>query len=160
MLTFFDRLFGRKSHQNKDRSSQIAKDRLQFVLVQDRINMTSDKLQAMKQEIIEVISKYVSVDLENVDFALTNRERDGLLIAEIPFTQVEDTNSDTSTEEDSTTPTEAIQEAPTAETDTITDEKETVSGTQENAGDDTPDEEIDEALSETPEEGKSQTDSS
>jgi hypothetical protein len=39
----------------------------------------------MKREIIEVISKYVTVDMENVDFELSNRDRSGLLIAEIPF---------------------------------------------------------------------------
>jgi cell division topological specificity factor len=86
MLEFFDRLFGRDGDRAK--SGKIAKDRLQFVLVQDRISLPANKLQEMKQEIIQVISKYVAVDLENVDFALTNRERTGLLIAEIPFSAV------------------------------------------------------------------------
>ncbi|MEM6530571.1 MAG: cell division topological specificity factor MinE [Chloroflexota bacterium] len=83
MVGLFERLFG-KSEQN-DKSGKLAKDRLQFVLVQDRINLPSEKMQQMQKEIIEVISKYVAVDMEKVDFALSNRDRSGLLIAEIPF---------------------------------------------------------------------------
>ncbi|MEO0565400.1 MAG: cell division topological specificity factor MinE, partial [Chloroflexota bacterium] len=76
MVGFLERLFGRT---NEDKGSgKVAKDRLQFVLVQDRIKLPADKLQAMKAEMLEVISKYVSVDLENVDFNLSNRERNGL----------------------------------------------------------------------------------
>ena len=39
----------------------------------------------MKKEILAVISKYVSIDSENVDINLQNRERSSLLVAEIPF---------------------------------------------------------------------------
>ena len=42
-------------------------------------------MEEMKQEILAVISKYVSVDSDNVDIALQKRERDSLLVAEIPF---------------------------------------------------------------------------
>lgn len=83
MLDFFDKLFGRNGTDQN--SAKIAKDRLQFVLVQDRIKLPPDKMQAMQQEILDVISKYVAIDFENVDFELSNRERTGLLLAEIPF---------------------------------------------------------------------------
>lgn len=83
MVSLFERLFGRSSQA--DKSGKQAKDRLQFVLVQDRINLPAEKMQQMQQEILDVISKYVAVDIENVDFELSNRERNGVLIAEIPF---------------------------------------------------------------------------
>lgn len=89
MLDFFDRIFGRDGSANRG-SGKVAKDRLQFVLVQDRIKLPPDQMQAMKREILEVISKYVRVDLDNVDFALSNRERTGLLIAEIPFIEIQE----------------------------------------------------------------------
>lgn len=90
MVGFFERLFGRhNSAQGASGTGKMAKDRLQFVLVQDRIHLPADQLQAMKSEILEVISKYVHVDIDHVDFALSNRERDGLLIAEIPFKPVD-----------------------------------------------------------------------
>jgi cell division topological specificity factor len=42
-------------------------------------------MEAMKKEILAVISKYVSIDDEKVDIALQQRERASLLVAEIPF---------------------------------------------------------------------------
>lgn len=84
MAGFFDRMLGRGSAK---RSGSTAKERLQFILVHDRINLPPERLQAMKQEILEVISKYVSVDRENVDIALQQRHRDSLIVAEIPFSK-------------------------------------------------------------------------
>ncbi len=81
MPEFLDRLFGRTSKK----SGSLAKERLQFVLVHDRINLPPERMDAMKKEILAVISKYVSVDDENVDIALQQRERSSLLVAEIPF---------------------------------------------------------------------------
>lgn len=83
MSGLFDRFRGRAPGKG---SSATAKERLQFILVHDRINLPPEKLQAMKAEIMEVISKYVQVDSDNVEVALQQRERDSLIIAEIPFT--------------------------------------------------------------------------
>jgi cell division topological specificity factor len=82
MSGIIDRLLGRG--QNKG-SGAIAKERLQFILVHDRINLPPERLEAMKEEILAVISKYVSVDSEHVDIALQSRDRGNLLVAEIPF---------------------------------------------------------------------------
>jgi cell division topological specificity factor len=83
MASFLDRVFGR----NKQGSSSTAKDRLRFVLQYDRVNIPPEKMEAMKREILEVISKYVSVDSEKVDIALEQRDRDhSKIVAEIPFT--------------------------------------------------------------------------
>jgi len=84
MSNFFDRMLGRSSAKG---SSNTAKNRLQFVLVHDRINLPPDKLREMKEEILAVISKYVSVDRERVDIALEQRERNSKLVAEIPFSR-------------------------------------------------------------------------
>jgi cell division topological specificity factor len=84
MSNFFDRMFGRKS----EGSSSKAKDRLQFVLVHDRINLPPERLQEMKEEILAVISKYVTVDRNSVDIALEQRDRNNSkLVAEIPVAQ-------------------------------------------------------------------------
>ena len=47
MLEFFERIFGRDN--DKEKSGKVAKDRLQFVLVQDRISLPADRLQEMKK---------------------------------------------------------------------------------------------------------------
>ena len=82
MASFFDRMFGR----NREGSSTTAKDRLRFVLQYDRINIPPEKMEEMKREILEVISKYVAIDREKVDIALEQRDRDhSKIVAEIPF---------------------------------------------------------------------------
>jgi len=91
MPGIFDRILGRSASKG---SSATAKERLQFILVHDRINLPPERLQQMKAEILAVISKYVAVDSENVDIALQQRERDSLIIAEIPFLQELDSNDE------------------------------------------------------------------
>lgn len=84
MANFFDRVFGRSGTKG---SGSKAKERLQFILVHDRIHLPPEMLEAMKAEILAVISKYVSIDSSNVDIALQQRQRDSLIVAEIPFSK-------------------------------------------------------------------------
>lgn len=104
MPNLFDRVFGRSSAPGSRRSGSTAKERLQFVLIHDRIHLPPEKLAAMKEEILAVISKYVSVDNDHVDIALQQRDRNSLLIAEIPFLKttegVEKDESETKTDAD------------------------------------------------------------
>ncbi|MCA9903937.1 MAG: cell division topological specificity factor MinE [Anaerolineae bacterium] len=82
MSSFWERLLGRSNVRG---TGQQAKDRLQFVLLHDRLNMSPERMEAMKQEILAVISKYVSIDEQKVDIALQRRDSASLLIAEVPF---------------------------------------------------------------------------
>lgn len=84
MSNFIDRILGRPPTKG---SGNKAKERLQFILVHDRINLPPERLEAMKREILAVISKYVAVDDENVDIALQKRDRSPMLVAEIPITK-------------------------------------------------------------------------
>lgn len=70
MINFFKKL--RKKEANKE-SSDTAKERLHLVLMQDRANVSADFLELMKQEIIEVIKKYIDVDEAAIDVKLTNK---------------------------------------------------------------------------------------
>lgn len=82
MSSLFDRMMGRSGKS----SSAQAKDRLQFVLVHDRINLPPEKLNEMKEEILAVISRYVSVERESVEIALEQRSRtENKIVAQIPF---------------------------------------------------------------------------
>lgn len=61
----------------KDNSSRdTAKERLHLVLMQDRANVSADFLDLMRQEIIEVIKKYVDVDESEIDVRMTNKQND------------------------------------------------------------------------------------
>lgn len=97
MSGFFDRMLGR----GKETSANKAKERLQFVLIHDRINLPPEKLKEMKDEILAVISKYVAVSGDEVDIALEQRDRNNnMLIAEIPFSKSLDNDNPANQETD------------------------------------------------------------
>ncbi len=83
MNQLLDRLMGRG---NAAGSAKIAKERLQFVLVHDRLDLSPEKLKELKDEILAVISKYVQIDRNNVEIAIEQRKRDNWLVADIPLT--------------------------------------------------------------------------
>ena len=78
------------------KSKDAAKERLHLVLMQDRANVSADFLDLMKQEIIEVIKKYIDIDESSMDVRLTNKENsDGTngapaLYANIPIVNIKD----------------------------------------------------------------------
>ena len=86
--------FKKLSKKEKKDSSNTAKERLHLVLMQDRANVSADFLELMKQEIIEVIKKYIDVDESAIDVRLTNKENsDGTngapaLYANIPILNI------------------------------------------------------------------------
>lgn len=87
MPGFWERLFGRRRSQPQGTgSAKSARERLQFVLLHDRISLPPDQMQAMKAEIVAVISKYVHVADDTVDIALERRDHNqNVMRAEIPF---------------------------------------------------------------------------
>ena len=66
--------FKRFRKSEKETSKSTAKERLHLVLAQDRANISADFLEMMKQEIIEVIKKYIDIDEKAIDVRLTNKE--------------------------------------------------------------------------------------
>ena len=93
MMNFFKKL-GKKESKQVNNSKDAAKERLHLVLMQDRANVSADFLELMKQEIIEVIKKYIDVDEREIDVRLTNKENgDGTngapaLYANIPILNI------------------------------------------------------------------------
>ena len=89
---FFKRIV--KEPQKELGSKDAAKERLHLVLMQDRANVSADFLELMKQEIIDVIKKYIVVDEEAIDVRLTNQSNeDGTngapsLYANIPIVNI------------------------------------------------------------------------
>lgn len=72
IMTFFKKLIKKEKEKSKE-SSNTAKERLHLVLMQDRANVSADFLELMRQEIIEVIKKYIDVDETAIDVHLTNK---------------------------------------------------------------------------------------
>jgi len=89
---FFKRIV--KEPQKELGSKDAAKERLHLVLMQDRANVSADFLELMKQEIIDVIEKYIVVDESQIDVRLTNLSNDDgtngapALFANIPIVNI------------------------------------------------------------------------
>lgn len=77
IINFFKNI-GKKEEkkQAQENSKDAAKERLHLVLMQDRANVSADFLELMKQEIIDVIKKYIEVDEKEIDVRLTNKENE------------------------------------------------------------------------------------
>ncbi len=79
-MNILNRLLGR----GEPTSREIAKDRLRLVLVQDRVNLSAEKMNELKDDLIKVISKYVEIDRDGIEISLTQSARQSRLTANIP----------------------------------------------------------------------------
>ena len=86
----------KKKELLKSSSKDTAKERLHLVLMQDRANVSADFLDLMRQEIREVIKKYIDIDEEARDVRLgAETNEDGTqgapaLYANIPIINIKD----------------------------------------------------------------------
>ncbi|MCW5875851.1 MAG: cell division topological specificity factor MinE [Anaerolineales bacterium] len=72
-------LFGRKN------SASTAKERLRLVLIHDRSTLAPGAMEALRDELVEVISRHVEVDPGEVRLELTQEGRSQRLLADIPL---------------------------------------------------------------------------
>ena len=80
MPSFLERLLG---HDRK--SATQAKERLKLVLIHDRTDFNPGEMDAMKDELIAVISRYISIDPDAVRIEMSQEGREQRLIADIPL---------------------------------------------------------------------------
>lgn len=55
-----------KENQKEPKTNKLAKDRLHVLLVQDRASVSAEFIDLMKEEVVEVVKKYVTVDDEGI----------------------------------------------------------------------------------------------
>lgn len=93
-MKLFKKVGKKEEKDSINNSRDAAKERLHLVLMQDRANVSVDFLELMKQEIIDVIKKYIDIDENAIDVKLTNQENeDGTngapaLYANIPIVNI------------------------------------------------------------------------
>lgn len=71
-------------------SSDVARQRMRLVLIQDRIDLSPDKMAQMKQEIWEVVSRYMVVDDDFLEFEVRRLDELVMLVSHI---EVKDLNA-------------------------------------------------------------------
>lgn len=79
MFEFVQRFFG------KPASSTTAKERLRLVLLSDHLSLAPDVVEALKRDLVEVISRYVEVDSSNCDVTFEQQDKQVAMLANIPI---------------------------------------------------------------------------
>lgn len=84
MLDILMKFLGR----SEKKSGQIAKERLQVVLIHDRATISPEIMEQLKTEIIAVISKYMDVNKSAMEITFEKDSETVALIANIPVQSV------------------------------------------------------------------------
>ena len=83
-MEFFERLF-----ISNDRGSRYdVKRRLKLVLAHDRSTLNASTLEKLWKEILVVVSKYVELDTESLEFSIRTDTRMTALIANLPIRKI------------------------------------------------------------------------
>jgi cell division topological specificity factor len=69
-------------------SKNDAKQRLKFLLIHDQVDLSPGQLDRMKEEIMEVVNRYVDVDNDGVEFRLDRHEGHVSLVSNVPVRRV------------------------------------------------------------------------
>ena len=82
--------FFRQTDKKEDNAKDIACNRLRVVLMQDRTNLTPELMEKMRQELIDLLSKYVEMDKEALELNLEQEGDQMALMLSIPVLRAKD----------------------------------------------------------------------
>jgi cell division topological specificity factor len=74
--------------RSRQKSKDVAKDRLRLVLMQDRLSIAPAIMEDMKDDMILAISKYVEIDRPGIEFSWKDIDQKKAIVASIPIIAV------------------------------------------------------------------------
>ena len=80
MGNFINKIFSRDTS-----SAEMAKDRLRLVLINDRTDLSTAAMESLKDDLLDVLSRYIKIDPETMKIDITQEGRQQRLIADIPI---------------------------------------------------------------------------
>ncbi len=83
-MDFLKKLFG----GGTEGSGQKAKDRLRIVLIHDRTDISPQLLDSLRDEIVQVLTKYMDIDTQKIEIDLDRDEKAVALVANIPVLRI------------------------------------------------------------------------
>lgn len=69
-------------------SKDMAVERLRLVLIHDRASVSTGLMESLKEELFEVISKYMEIDESNMEVRLNSGDHSTALVANIPVLKI------------------------------------------------------------------------
>ena len=84
--------FFRQAEKNQEEEStkDVACNRLKFVLMQDRTNLTPELMDRMRKELVELLSRYVEMDKEALELGFEQEGNQMALMLSIPVVRAKD----------------------------------------------------------------------
>ena len=82
-----------------DKSKDIAKSRLKLILVQDRLSISEEVMQSLQSEVTKLLSKYFTLNTDEVEMDLEREDNALALVANIPILGMKERESELNTTE-------------------------------------------------------------
>ena len=82
--------FRQTEKKEEENTKEVACNRLKFVLMQDRTNLTPELMDRMRKELIELLSKYVEMDKEALELGFEQEGTQMALMLSIPVLRAKD----------------------------------------------------------------------
>ena len=82
-MVWLQRIFRREERGGKSRYA--ARERLRLVLVQDRVDLDAEQTEALKNDLIDVVDRYLDIDREAMDVSFSRDRGSVSIVASLPL---------------------------------------------------------------------------